>query len=566
MFPNQQGQQAMGFTISEFPKTLKFNNDTRLILDRARLLLGLSTPVERKDLYKYLRHTELYLEDAIDEVGGRAAQLRERVNHTETLLWVRTKELRAIRPKVMNLLPKELLEMVKWTAPVYQLTKTKGPRLSSASKSRTGRLALIPTMLIVKGKGDNIDGNRLMRALGGYNLKVQRSKRLAGYLYCTRTPSTQENVWDIQKQLLKKEHSSIDHVLFDFIPMFIPTGLDPGNMYYEPDLPEYNGQWNMWRIQAGADPQDSTPSTTGWDTTTGNSNVVVAVIDEGCDLTHPDLVNSWVGQGATFDWDHELEQPEFLPGGGQEGSFHGTWCAEIIGARHGAAGGVAGLAPDCKILPIKIRSWRQSVVAEAIKYAADQGVDVISMSFGGDASKGDYLNNDIVRTAIEAAYSGNNAAQRRVLLCAATMNDNQNLIYYPAAHPQVMAVGASNMNDTRCNEDNWGLLRGSNFGAALSVVAPGIEIPTTSDQSRARFFGTSAATPHVAGLAALLISKFSQLKNNPGEVRRIIEQSANKVGASYGPGKPNGDWDEEMGYGRINVLQALQQATSEGLH
>jgi subtilisin family serine protease len=332
----------------------------------------------------------------------------------------------------------------------------------------------------------------------------------------------------------------------------------------------YDGQWNMWKIQAGSNPQDSATSTTGWDTTTGNRNVIVAVIDEGCDLTHPDLKDSWV-DGATFDWDHGSEQAVFLPGGGQNGSSHGTSCAGIIGARHGAAGGVAGLAPDCKIMPIKIASWRQSVVAEAIKYTADRGADVISMSFGGDATKGNYLDYPIVDTAIEAAYSGNNGSQRRVLLCAATMNDDEELIYHPAAHPRVMAVGASNMIDTRCNEDNWGLHHGSNFGEALSVVAPGVQIPTTANQGcddgyDERFFGTSAATPHVAGLAALLISNFSQLKNSPGEVRRIIEQSADKVGASYDQDKPNGNWNATMGYGRINVLDALQQAIDEGLY
>jgi hypothetical protein len=564
----------MGFTISEFPKTLKFNNDTRLTLDRARLLLGLNTSVERKDLYKHLRHAELYPEDTFDEVGGQADQLKERVHHTETLLWVRTKELRAIRPNIMNLLPSELIQVVNWTGPVYQLSKIKGPRVSAASKNRTGRLALMPRMLIVKAKGENIDYDKLIQTLSGYNLKVQRSKRLAGYLYCALKPGTQENVWDIQKQLLKQERSRIEHVLFDFMPMLIPTGSVPGDTYYNPKswFPEYVGQWNMWRIQAGSNPQDSAISMTGWDTTTGNRNVLVAVIDEGCDLTHPDLENSWVDQdqGATFDWDHGSEQAVFLPGGGEKGSSHGTWCAGIIGAQHGTAGRFAGLAPDCKIIPIRIASWRQSVVAEAIKYAADQGADVISMSFGGDATKGNYLDYPIVDTAIEAAYSGNNGSQRQVLLCAATMNDNEELIYYPAAHPKVMAVGASNMEDTRCNEDNWGPNRGSNFGEALSVVAPGAQIPTTANQGRdegcyADFFGTSAATPHVAGLAALLISNFSQLKNSPGEVRRIIEQSADKVGALYDQDKPNGIWNSSMGYGRINVLKALQQANSEGI-
>jgi hypothetical protein len=120
---------------------------------------------------------------------------------------------------------------------------------------------------------------------------------------------------------------------------------------------------------------------------------------------------------------------------------------------------------------------------------------------------------------------------------------------------------------------NWGTTGGSNYGPEISVVAPGVDIPTTDIQGSAGFgagdfitdfWGTSAATPHVAGLAALLISANSTLRNV--DVQRIIERTADKVGnLPYLLWGAHGLWNDEMGYGRINAYRALRIAsTSRG--
>jgi subtilisin family serine protease len=171
-----------------------------------------------------------------------------------------------------------------------------------------------------------------------------------------------------------------------------------------------------------------------------------------------------------------------------------------------------------------------------------------------------WANFDIINNAIS------NAANAGIVICAPTDNSGLASIAYPASNPNVIACGASDKSDKRCSF--------SNYGTELSIVAPGTMIVTTdatglvpSDIYKSNWEGTSAAAPQVAGLAALLFSKYPALTSK--KVRDIIERSADKVGGyTYSAFKPsgapypNGTWNDKTGYGRINVLKALEIAPS----
>lgn len=235
---------------------------------------------------------------------------------------------------------------------------------------------------------------------------------------------------------------------------------------------------------------------------------------------------------------------------------HGTHCAGIAAAITDNLIGVAGIAGNCKIMPIRIGSFMMGMTAFAIVrgiiYAANHGADIISMSFGGPESKLENL-------ALEYAYL------RGVVLIAAAGNDDLNLreFAYPAAHKKVIAVAATDRNDTKAVF--------SNYGPWVDLAAPGWDILSLRayatdmylgsygyqpgslfvpafDKNAIlyRSWGTSMSCPHVAGVAALILSKNPNLK--PREVRTVLQSSTDPVIA-----------DKYIGTGRINAYLAVQK-------
>jgi hypothetical protein len=277
----------------------------------------------------------------------------------------------------------------------------------------------------------------------------------------------------------------------------------------------------------------------------------------GTDLTHPDLQLA----GPGIDLGDMVSDGSPNNFGGSTG--HGTCCSGIAAATFNNAAGVAGVAGVCRILPLAIRAFSDVEIANGVNWAVAQGAASISMSFTIPQSV-------LVDTALSNAFAAN------VVLCAATANANVNGIGYPARHLNVMAIGASDQADNRKNPaspegEGWG----SNFGTEMSVVAPGVLISTSDIQGNGgynpaagaagdyfmTFNGTSSATPHVAGLAALIRSQYPTLTS--AQIRNFIERSAQKTGVvAYAEtaGRPNGTWNQEMGYGRINAFRALDFA------
>ncbi len=308
---------------------------------------------------------------------------------------------------------------------------------------------------------------------------------------------------------------------------------------YVPNDPLYlnPGMWNVGHMHVD----------TAWDTTRGSSSVLVAVVDTGCDLAHPDLAaNIWVnpgevaGNGIDDDNDGLVDDVsgwdfvnnDALP---DDVHGHGTSCAGIIGAVQDNNIGVTGLAPLCKILPLKACDDAgylfDSYVVPALLYAADRGAKVISMSFYGDQVT------PAERDAIDYCWA------HGALPIAAAGNDSQTYPYYPGAYEHTLGVGSHNSSDLKSSFSNW--------GSWVDVAAPGEGIGTTvvGGGYTMGFAGTSAACPNVAGVAALLFSAVPGATNQ--RVREAIEDTAVDLVQP-----PYGNWSN---YGRVDAQAALDR-------
>jgi hypothetical protein len=290
--------------------------------------------------------------------------------------------------------------------------------------------------------------------------------------------------------------------------------------------------------------------------------VTVAVIDSGCELDHPDL--RLLDRGLNLD---DMTS-EAVPVGVTEAErAHGTQAAGIIGARLNNITGIAGVAGGCTILPLATDTFTHAAVTAGIRTAMARGARVINMSF--QTPELDFAASPL-RDAIE------DAAAAGVVLCASSGNHNDPSLILPARHPDVMACGGSDETDHRWLSSPT---QGSGYGDAtflgrpvgVSVVAPSLNIFTTDLLATAGmnpgaspygdyayFHATSAAAPHVSGVAALLFSSNPALTG--GEVRRIIERTAEKIGGyAYTDvaGYPSGTRFREVGYGRIHALRSV---------
>lgn len=293
---------------------------------------------------------------------------------------------------------------------------------------------------------------------------------------------------------------------------------------WTPDDPDYADQWNLARVGAEA----------AWDVERGDASVVVAVVDSGVDLEHPDLAGQLADGGYDFvDSDREPAD-EF---------GHGTHVAGVIAAGTNNGLDVAGLANGCTVLPVRVLDENgdgsTALMAEGIRFAADAGADIINVSAGGpDSSR-------VLLDAVEHAIA------EGCIVVAAAGNRGGTGLDYPAAYPDVVAVGGTDVHDSRASF--------SRAGSGLDIVAPGDDIlslrPTTgpADDGPTGFMsGTSMSTPHVSAAAALLRSA-NPTWTAPVVVHRLLA-SAEDLGAR---GR-----DDYYGYGLLRTDLALGVGTS----
>ena len=296
------------------------------------------------------------------------------------------------------------------------------------------------------------------------------------------------------------------------------------------------------------------------DITTGSSSVIVAVLDSGIDTNHPDLSNIY-----TYSYDTETHGSSVVY------DDHGTKSAGIIGASTNNNIGIAGIAPNCPLMSVS-NSLRLSNVdynqqmADGINVAYINGASVINNSWSASPAYSWFIDN-----AIEDALTLGRDTKGTIVVFSSG-NNNYSEVEYPAGNDGVIAVGAvdscgilSGRIDrvpNSCSPWPKGYEPGSSFGSALSVVAPGTSVwSTTLNGNYSPHGGTSAAAPHVSAVAALMLSVNSNL--TAAQVKTIIEKTAQKVGGynyQIDNNHPNGTWCDSLGYGLVNAHAAVLEA------
>jgi parallel beta-helix repeat protein len=279
-----------------------------------------------------------------------------------------------------------------------------------------------------------------------------------------------------------------------------------------PNDPNWTIQWGPKKIEADW----------AWNTTTGNHDVLVAVVDTGIDYTHPEIAPNYVSGG--YDWVLQDSDP-------MDDHGHGTHCAGIIAATLNNSIGIAGLA-QVRVMAEKVlcsAGWGlDSWVADGIYHATDAGARIISMSLGGP----DY--SVVMHDAVKYAYD------HGVLIVVAAGNEGNDMEFYPAAYEEVVAVTATDSSDK--------LARFSSYGNWVELSAPGVGIYSTlPGNSYASWSGTSMACPHVSGVSALVWSRFPNYTN--AQILHVLKRSADDLG-DFG-------FDEYYGYGRVNARKAI---------
>lgn len=353
--------------------------------------------------------------------------------------------------------------------------------VSVAEEETTDRI-----IVKLKASTDSLKGDAVGRAKDAKKLlavKVPKNKKTKVYI----------------KEL--EQRSDIEYAEPDYLvkPQYTPTDFS------------FTRQWHHTAIKTEL----------AWDRSKGSNEIIVAVIDDGIDLEHPDLKERIVQP-----YDAVQQSFDSITVG-----EHGTHVAGIIASSIDNGIGGVGVAPHVNIMPINVFSGEgayTSTIINAVYHAVDSGARIINLSLGN------YHYSQFFNDAIQ--YAVNNG----VLVVAAAGNQATSATHYPSSYANVISVSSTDRYD---NPSTF-----TNFGSDIDVAAPGTSIYSTFPQNSYGYMsGTSMAAPVVAGLAALIWSNEPGLTNS--QVADRLQNTSDDLGPS---GK-----DEFYGYGRVNAQKAL---------
>ncbi len=334
-----------------------------------------------------------------------------------------------------------------------------------------------------------------------------------------------------------RDHPAVDHAELDYgaldwpVQDAEPDSATPAHAAagLQPDDPWYRYQYYHHLIR--------TPE--AWQITTGSPDVLVAVLDEGCNPKIKDLAGR-IEPG----YDFVDDTAKVAAQGG-----HGTPMVSLIAATGNNGMGIAGMDWQCRVIPVNMVDGGVASWAQAIEFAIHAGADVINISGKLDLPVPSAILEELL----------DQAARENIIVVASAGNQNAGHLAWPASSPHVIAVGATDGRERHWEVPITG--RGSNFGPGLDIVAPGESILALGAKGeRSIGDGTSPACALVAGACALMRSVNPDL--TPEQARQILRDTARKIGP---PGAWRDRYSEQFGYGRLDVFETVSAARQRAL-
>ncbi len=362
----------------------------------------------------------------------------------------------------------------------------------------------------------------------------------------------------LKKQI--EQLPDVEFVEYDVVVTITESQFTPN----DPNFSSHQYPLRNTGVQPPADPGTADADLSmeaAWDHTTGDSSIILAIIDTGIDVDHPDLDDRiWYNIDEStdgIDLDSNGYVSDFRGWNFYNNSnnidddhSHGSHCAGIAAAESDNGVGIAGMDWNCQIMVLKALGASGSGsalgVSRAMTYAVDNGAHIISMSLGSMSPS------SLEQEAAEYAWNNN------VTIFAAMGNDDVGDPHYPAAFPEIIAVGGTDSDDNRAHPFCGS--PGSNYGDYIDICAPGNWVwSTVPNGSYGYKCGTSMATPHAAGLGSLI--KSLRPNYTPAEIRALMRAAADDQVGRVSEDTPG--FDIYHGWGRINGRATLQALTTD---